>query len=83
MRLANGARRVVTYFAKTVFTPAGIDIYSRRQGGLSEATLRKLLNALKRLDGSKEGSKATTEFGRLVSQLFEVKRDDARAALTP
>lgn len=75
---------MVTYFAKTVFTPAGVDIYSRRQSGLSQATLHRLLNALQRLDGSKEGGEsAVSDFGRLVGQLFEVKRDDARAALTP
>lgn len=74
----------MTYFARTVFTPAGIDIYSRRQAGLSEATLRKLMAALQRLDGSKDGDKsAVTGFGKLVGQLFEIKRDDARAALTP
>jgi len=75
---------VVTYFAKTVFTPAGVDIYSRRQSGLSEATLHRLMNALQRLGGSQEGSKsAVSDFGRLVGQLFEIKRDGARAALTP
>lgn len=75
---------MVTYFARTVFTPAGIDIYARTQGGLSDATLRKLRNALQRLDGSTEGDKSvTSDFGKLVGQLFEVKRDSARAALTP
>lgn len=37
---------VVTYFQKTFFTPAGIDIYSRRIGGLSEELLERITDAL-------------------------------------
>ncbi len=33
---------VVTYFQKTLFTPAGIDIYARRKGGLSEELLGRI-----------------------------------------
>lgn len=33
-RADDGNERVMTYFAKTVFTSAGIDLYSRRREGL-------------------------------------------------
>jgi hypothetical protein len=57
----------VTYFAKTLFTPAGIDIYSRRKEGLSEVTLGKIMEALKGVEA--EGVK------KLVDQIFVVKSD--------
>ncbi|KAJ7492474.1 hypothetical protein FB451DRAFT_1022016, partial [Mycena latifolia] len=34
---------VVTYFASTLFTPAGLDIYSRSKDGLSDAFVEKLI----------------------------------------
>lgn len=42
-----GNQWMVTYFAKTLFTPAGIDIYSRKKGGLSQATVDEILDALR------------------------------------
>ncbi|KAJ5371853.1 Calycin [Penicillium concentricum] len=42
-------RWIVTYFAKTIFTPAGIDIYSRNKEGLEQSTVDQILNALKEL----------------------------------
>ncbi|KIV95114.1 hypothetical protein PV10_02803 [Exophiala mesophila] len=33
---------VVTYFQKTLFTPAGIDLYARRKGGLSDELLEQI-----------------------------------------
>lgn len=68
---------VVTYFARTGFTPAGIDVYARKQEGLSERTMAKLREALDRLDQGPKGG-PPTEFGKLVASLFEVKRDMAR-----
>ncbi len=41
---------VVTYFAKTWFTPAGIDIYSRHPGGLGNAAVASIKNALAQVD---------------------------------
>lgn len=32
----------VTFFAKTLFTPAGVDVYARRKGGLSEELLARI-----------------------------------------
>lgn len=43
----DGNQWVVTYFAKTLFTPAGIDIYSRNKEGLAQATIDDILKALK------------------------------------
>ncbi|KAJ5656470.1 hypothetical protein N7507_008420 [Penicillium longicatenatum] len=43
----DGNQWVVTYFAKTLFTPAGIDIYARNQEGLPHATIDEILQALK------------------------------------
>ncbi|KAK4945704.1 hypothetical protein LTR10_015052 [Elasticomyces elasticus] len=40
---------IVTYFSKTLFTPAGLDIYSRRKGGLSEALLLRIRNDLRNI----------------------------------
>lgn len=76
----SGEQWVVTFFAKTLFTPAGIDIYSRKQNGLSAGTLEKLQRGLMRIDGSSKG-KPKTDFGRLVNQIFEVSRDDARVQM--
>ncbi|KAI9715316.1 MAG: hypothetical protein M1828_000881 [Chrysothrix sp. TS-e1954] len=76
-----GEQWVVTFFAKTMFTPAGIDIYSRRRTGLSERTTTQLKRALMRADGGgakKSKKQQQTEFGRLVSEIFEIKIDDAR-----
>lgn len=58
---------VVTYFAKTLFTPAGIDFYSRRKEGLSEQTVRDIKAALGRVDNE--------DVRRLSSEVFEVKTD--------
>ena len=73
---------VVTYFAKTPFTPAGIDIYSRKSTGLSPTALEKVITALAKLDGREtKGAKPLNDLGRLVDQIFHVTSDDARAGL--
>ena len=59
---------VVTYFAKTLFTPAGIDFYSRRKEGLSERTVQDIKAALSRVDSE--------DVRRLSSEVFEVKTDN-------
>jgi hypothetical protein len=63
----NGERWVVTYFAKTLFTPAGIDIYSRKKEGLKEETLNSVKQALKKVDSE--------VVMKLAGELFVVKSD--------
>lgn len=45
-------RWVVTWFAPTLFTQEGLDIYSDRREGLSQETLDAIVKALKELDGA-------------------------------
>lgn len=42
----DGNQWVVTYFAKTHFTPAGIDIYSRKKDGLAPVMVDEILRVL-------------------------------------
>lgn len=58
---------VVTYFAKTLFTPAGVDVYSRRREGLQEETLQGIKTALAEIEDS--------EFQGLAKSLFEITTD--------
>lgn len=58
---------VVTYFAKTLFTPAGIDIYSRNKEGLPQALVDRILNALKELGAS--------DIADLVNGVFEIPQN--------
>jgi hypothetical protein len=58
---------VVTYFAKTLFTPAGIDVYSRGKEGLKGEVLEGIWSALRGL--------GVEEIERLVEGVFEVPRD--------
>ena len=62
-----GQQWAVTYFAKTLFTPAGIDIYSRRKEGLEERVVEGIKEALAAIE--------CEEMKRLVEGVFEVKRD--------
>lgn len=57
---------VVTYFAKTLFTPAGIDIYSRSSEGLSDSTLGNIKGALTQIDSA--------EFRALAAKMFQIAR---------
>jgi hypothetical protein len=59
---------VVTYFARTLFTPAGIDFYSRK-GSLTPETIDRIKNALAALGG---------EVAKLAPDVFEVKMDQDR-----
>ena len=65
--LEQGQQWAVTYFAKTLFTPAGIDVYSRTKEGLSEAVMAGIKEALAAVEH--------TEVKSLAGELFEVKRD--------
>lgn len=61
---SDGNGWVVTYFAKTLFTPAGVDVYSRRREGLKEETMQDIRAALANIEGA--------EFQALADGLFEV-----------
>lgn len=62
-----GNQWVVTYFAKTLFTPAGIDIYSREKGGLPASTVEEILDALRRFGVEK--------ITRLVDNVFQIPQN--------
>lgn len=57
----------VTYFAKTLFTPAGIDVYSRKKEGLSTDVMERIKEALNAIEDD-----GMQKLGRTM---FEVKRD--------
>ncbi|KAF1925843.1 uncharacterized protein M421DRAFT_423406 [Didymella exigua CBS 183.55] len=59
---------VVTYFAKTLFTPAGVDFYSRR-GRLGTATVEGIKAAIRELGG---------DVAKLGGEVFEVACDGER-----
>ncbi|KAI4642503.1 uncharacterized protein J4E78_010185 [Alternaria triticimaculans] len=59
---------VVTYFAKTLFTPAGVDFYSRN-GNLTPQTVEGIKAGLAGLGG---------EVAKLAGEVFEVKMDGDR-----
>ncbi|KAK9357226.1 hypothetical protein V1504DRAFT_494582 [Lipomyces starkeyi] len=58
---------IVTYFTKSLFTPAGIDIYSRSAEGLRDETVNEIREMLKGMEGP--------EMMKLAGDMFEVKRD--------
>lgn len=64
----SGNSWVVTYFAKTLFTPAGVDFYSRK-GNLKPETVESIKTALAELGG---------DVAKLAGELFEVKLDEER-----
>jgi hypothetical protein len=70
---SEGGRWVVTYFAKTLFTPAGIDIYSWNQEGLKAETVERIKKALVEVEDE--------VVKKLAAELFEVKQDKAARAL--
>ncbi|EOA84532.1 hypothetical protein ACJQWK_06733 [Exserohilum turcicum] len=65
---ASGNSWIVTYFAKTLFTPAGIDFYSRN-GSLAPDTIADIKAALAALGG---------DVAKLADQIFDVKMDQDR-----
>jgi hypothetical protein len=58
---------VVTYFAKTLFTPAGIDVYARRKGGISDGLLERVKEAMRQVQDE--------AFGKLAGEIFEIKHE--------
>lgn len=73
----NKEQWIITYFGKTITSPAGISIYSRKKTGLSERKLGKLLEGLRVVDselvgegrGGSVDERGRGEFGRLVGGL--------------
>lgn len=59
---------VVTYFAKTLFTPAGVDFYSRK-GNLTPQTVENIKGALLKMGGEVE---------KMAEKLFEIGMDGDR-----
>ena len=57
----------VTYFSKTAFTPAGVDIYFRRKDGPGEKVVENIKKALTDLNNP--------EINKLTENLFQVKHD--------
>ena len=62
-----GRQWMVTHFHKTLFTPEGIDIYSREKRGLPAETLAEIRKAL--------GGLEHQNFKKLVDALFEVRQE--------
>jgi hypothetical protein len=65
-----GMKWMVTMFAKTLFTPAGIDVYAQHYPGLKEETVADIKAALSRA-GDEHVEKTT-------GKLFEIKHDKSR-----
>ncbi|KAL8908579.1 MAG: hypothetical protein Q9171_005376 [Xanthocarpia ochracea] len=62
-----GNQWVVTYFAKTLFTPAGIDVYSRRKEGVGKGVVERIREEL--------GGCEDDAVRKLAGEVFEVKKD--------
>lgn len=62
---------MVTYFKKTVFTPAAVQMYCRDEEGLSERMVERLKKALE--------ANEFAEVRKLGSQLYAIKNDGARS----
>lgn len=58
---------VVTFFEKTLFTPAGIDVYARRQEGLSSELIQRVRAEMKKI--------SDTAFQEQADQIFEIKHE--------
>lgn len=65
-----GNKWVVTMFAKTMFTPAGIDVYSKSSSGLQSHSIDAIKTALAAIDDE--------SVRKMASELFEVSIDDSR-----
>ena len=65
-----GNKWVMTMFAKTLFTPAGIDLYSKDRTGVSSETLGDIKEGLSEIEDP--------DVKKMASEIFEVTIDDAR-----
>lgn len=66
----NGNKWAVTAFAKTLFTPAGIDVYSQSRAGVLLETLEGIKSALAQVDDQ--------DVQKMAKDIFEVMIDDTR-----
>lgn len=66
----SGNKYVVTMFAKTMFTPAGIDVYSQARTGVAAETLASIKEGLFNVDDS--------DVKKMARDLFAIKSDDMR-----
>ncbi|KAJ9614449.1 hypothetical protein H2200_002585 [Cladophialophora chaetospira] len=57
----------VTYFQKTLFTPAGIDVYARQKAGLSETLLEQVKQELRAVQDD--------NVKKLADTIFPIKHD--------
>ena len=67
----NAAAWAVTYFEKTLFTPAGLDIYSRTAQGLPSEVVQQIIGKVKALGGN---------VAKLAEGFFEVERSGVLSA---
>jgi len=68
--VGTGNKWVVTCFAKTLFTPAGVDLYSAGRGGLQVDTVDAIKKGLAEMDDG--------EIRKMASDLFELTIDGDR-----
>lgn len=66
-----GERWIVTWFEASLFTPAGLDIYSERKEGLSEGLYDEIMRKLGDV-GQLEGCE---ELGKIAKGMFGIKID--------
>ncbi|KAI9800037.1 MAG: hypothetical protein M1833_003566 [Piccolia ochrophora] len=66
--LTDPADWVVTYFASTLFTPAGIDIYFRSTARISAEVVTAVKEALAQMDDP--------QVTKLANEMFEIKHDE-------
>ena len=57
----DGERWVVTWFAPSMFTPAGLDIYSSRKEGMEEGLYKDIMSALQGLEAKDMAELVKTE----------------------
>ena len=64
----DGEGWVVTWFAPSLFTPAGLDIYSGRKEGMSEGLYREIMEALEGLEAKEMAELCKTEMREVQIQ---------------
>lgn len=62
----DGERWVVTWFAPSMFTPAGLDIYSSRKEGMGEGLYQAIMSALGQLEAKEMAELAKTEMREVL-----------------
>lgn len=67
-------RWAVTWFAPTVFTKEGVDVYSDSEGGLSEETYGRIEEALKKMDAKEIVTMTETDMRPVEIKLPRVEK---------